>query len=194
MKSSIASRQTGRREKILDATLALIAEGGVDSVSHRRVAEAARVPLGSTTYYFESREHLLREAFGHYLNQAKALHADVLNDRPMASTDDLVAYLIDLTEREFEDQSLLLAEYELTLFAARDEVIAEQLHHWDGGMVGDIASAMRKLGATAPRDAAWTVLHLMRGYELDCLTRRKSAGSAPFKRRLKTVIAAFVNG
>ncbi len=67
-----------RRELILDTTLRLIASGGVDSVTHRRVAEDAGIPLGSTTYYFDSKEHLLREAFEHYLASATRLQSDVI--------------------------------------------------------------------------------------------------------------------
>ena len=49
------------------AALSLIAQQGFAAVTHRRVAAAAGVPLGSTTYYFDSREHLLREAFRRFL-------------------------------------------------------------------------------------------------------------------------------
>ena len=43
----------GRRERIIDACLDVIAEHGVAGTSHRRVAAAARVPLGSMTYHFD---------------------------------------------------------------------------------------------------------------------------------------------
>src|SRR5215470_4689909 len=56
-----------RREAILDAALALIAERGTEQLTHRSVAEAAGVPLGSTTYYFTSRDELVRETFRRYV-------------------------------------------------------------------------------------------------------------------------------
>ncbi|MFD6726091.1 TetR family transcriptional regulator, partial [Streptomyces sp. NPDC060131] len=40
-----------RRERILAATLDLIAEEGIARVSHRRIAQRAGVPLGSMTYH-----------------------------------------------------------------------------------------------------------------------------------------------
>src|SRR2546423_6179411 len=55
----------GRREQILDAALRVIGRSGRESVTHRAVAEEAGVPLGSTTYYFESRDDLLRQALEH---------------------------------------------------------------------------------------------------------------------------------
>ena len=39
-----------------------MAEVGPDAVTHRRVAEVAQLPLASTTYWFESKEHLLTAA------------------------------------------------------------------------------------------------------------------------------------
>lgn len=59
------SRRTdpGRREKILQATLDVIAEQGVSGTSYRTIAARADVPLGSMTYHFQSRESLLEAAF-----------------------------------------------------------------------------------------------------------------------------------
>jgi DNA-binding transcriptional regulator YbjK len=55
-----------RRLLLLQTTLRLIADEGIDAVSHRSVAEAAGVPLGSTTYWFASRQEMLRQALEHF--------------------------------------------------------------------------------------------------------------------------------
>lgn len=52
----------GRRDRIVSAVLDLVAEHGMAGVSHRSVAQAAGVPLGSTTYYFDSLDELLAGA------------------------------------------------------------------------------------------------------------------------------------
>ena len=39
-----------RRQRIIDATLAVIADHGTAATTHRRIAETAQVPLGSVTY------------------------------------------------------------------------------------------------------------------------------------------------
>lgn len=44
------------------AALEVLAEGGMKAVTHRAVAARARVPLASTTYYFESIEQIVEEA------------------------------------------------------------------------------------------------------------------------------------
>jgi len=52
-----------RRERIVEACLDVVAEVGVAGTTHRRVAAAADVPLGSMTYHFDGIDELLREAF-----------------------------------------------------------------------------------------------------------------------------------
>ena len=180
-----------RRRLILETTLQLIAGGGVDSVTHRRVAEAAGIPLGSTTYYFESRDHLLREAFDFYLAKATELQAKVRTG-PINSEAALVEYLVELTRREFEDEAILLAEYELTLFAARDAHVAESLHRWDETIIKQVTKYLKALGSSRARESAQTILNLMRGYELDRLTRHR-LDSANFRKRLRVVVSALVN-
>src|SRR4051812_20555194 len=56
------ARGEERRQEILHATLELIERGGVEAVTHRAVGEASGVPLGSVTYYFPTKDELLREA------------------------------------------------------------------------------------------------------------------------------------
>jgi DNA-binding transcriptional regulator YbjK len=51
----------GRRQTIIDAATRVIAEAGLAGLTHRRVAEVAGVPVGSTTYYFKDLDEL-REA------------------------------------------------------------------------------------------------------------------------------------
>ncbi len=53
----------GRRDRIVDACLDVIADVGVAGASHRRIAARADVPLGSMSYHFAGMDELLREAF-----------------------------------------------------------------------------------------------------------------------------------
>src|SRR5690348_2343588 len=55
--SSAAQRE--RRQRILDATLALASKGGFEAVQMRGVAERADVALGTLYRYFPSKIHLL---------------------------------------------------------------------------------------------------------------------------------------
>ncbi len=61
----------GRRDRLIDVALDVIAERGVAGTTHRSVAAAADVPLGSMTYHFTSRDELLYLAFE---RMAHAMH------------------------------------------------------------------------------------------------------------------------
>ncbi|MDT0306741.1 TetR family transcriptional regulator [Streptomyces sp. DSM 44917] len=52
----------GRRDRLVDAAVRVVAERGIDGLTHRAVAAAADVPLGSTTYHFTDRDALLLAA------------------------------------------------------------------------------------------------------------------------------------
>lgn len=56
------ARGDRRRLQLLEATLRVIGTRGINAVSHRSVAEEAGVPLGSTTYYFESKQDIVVKA------------------------------------------------------------------------------------------------------------------------------------
>lgn len=51
-----------RRERIARSAITVVAERGVERVTHRAVAAAAEVPLGSTTYHFATLDDLLADA------------------------------------------------------------------------------------------------------------------------------------
>ncbi|MWV47710.1 TetR family transcriptional regulator [Rathayibacter sp. VKM Ac-2803] len=74
MSADRAPRRTDpqRRDRIIDACLDVIAEEGVAGTSHRRVAAAADVPLGSMSYHFAGMDDLLHEAFTRFADTVAA--------------------------------------------------------------------------------------------------------------------------
>jgi AcrR family transcriptional regulator len=61
---AVPASQLARRERILDAAVALATDGGWDAVQMRAVAESADVALGTLYRYFPSKVHLLVSAMG----------------------------------------------------------------------------------------------------------------------------------
>jgi AcrR family transcriptional regulator len=55
-------RSIARKTRIADAAIEVIAEHGIDGVTHRLVAERAGVSLAATTYYFDTRFDILAAA------------------------------------------------------------------------------------------------------------------------------------
>jgi TetR/AcrR family transcriptional regulator, cholesterol catabolism regulator len=80
--SSAAQRE--RRQRILDATLALASKGGYDAVQMRAVADRAGVALGTLYRYFPSKIHLLVSALAREFerNQEKLGRMPVPGDTP----------------------------------------------------------------------------------------------------------------
>src|SRR5258706_3923996 len=92
-----------RRLQILEAALRVVAVGGPDAITFRRIAAGARVPLGLLTYYFDSREDLLREAFRLYLSEAIALMSDLEGEKRPHTSSGIIEFVLEIARREFSD-------------------------------------------------------------------------------------------
>ena len=72
--TGMAKKQThdpeGRKRVIAAAAAELIMELGMSNVTHRKVAERAGVPLGSTTQHFANLDELLRAAIVHLSDES----------------------------------------------------------------------------------------------------------------------------
>jgi DNA-binding transcriptional regulator YbjK len=176
-----------RREAILDAALKVIAERGTEEVTHRSVAAAAGVPLGSTTYYFASRDELVREAFRRYVTRVLGLLSDVLIENRPDEAAGLVAFLVEVARREVSGRWTVIVEYELVLRAARDPALAADFRRYERALASGLAEALERLGAPQPFDAARTLIALVRGFELDGLTRA-DADPDDLSRRLVPIV------
>ncbi len=120
----------GRRDRIIDATLEVIAAHGVAGTSHRKVAAAAGVPLGSMTYYFDGMDDLLHEAFSRFADRVvsrfEARMAQARN--PAEAVDAVVGGLLaDIPEGDLEEQ---VVSYELYTLAARDPAFRDITEGW----------------------------------------------------------------
>jgi len=182
-----------RREVILDAALAVIAERGTEEVTHRSVAAEAGVPLGSTTYYFASRDELVREAFRRYVTRVLALLSEILAENEPRDAAGLIDFLVEVARREVSGRWTVIVEYELVLRAARDPALAADFHRYERALASGLAEALERLGAPQPFDAAHTLIALVRGFELDGLTRA-DADVAELSRRLVPIVDQALRG
>ncbi|KZM74747.1 TetR/AcrR family transcriptional regulator [Nocardia terpenica] len=175
-----ARRRAGKasRERIAAGAMAVIAERGVEGLTHRAVAEAAGVSLGSTTYYFTDREDLIGAAleltvrrFADYLTAWADEHAE---DTPAQVCEALTEALM----RCFgADRDTKLLEFELYAAATRRLALrphanrfvelsaAAMERHFDPVTAAAVMSAMTGLfvngltqGVTPERDAVAAVL------------------------------------
>lgn len=121
----------GRKERILDAALDTLAEHGVARTTHRLIATAADVPLGSLTYHFTGLGDLLEQAFGRHAARMALLYEHHFDD--VRNRADLVEAITDLvhgnsagTERDS------VITFELYLAALREPSLRSITEGWMG--------------------------------------------------------------
>jgi TetR/AcrR family transcriptional regulator, regulator of biofilm formation and stress response len=121
--------ETTRRDKILDAALALVARAGLAALTHRGTDAAAGLPSGSTSYYYRRKNDLLQAMIDRL---AVRLQADsevlqrafttTLADRGREAAFSFVAD--ELVSCADADRDLLIARLEIMLAAARDPALS----------------------------------------------------------------------
>ena len=123
----------GRRQTIIDAATRVIAEAGLAGLTHRRVAEMADVPVGSTTYYFKDLDEL-REAA---LADAARGFLDGLDEwtEELSATTDVPGMLARLTAECVLDQDRYRAVNELYTAASHRPELRPPARLWFDGLV-----------------------------------------------------------
>jgi TetR/AcrR family transcriptional regulator, cholesterol catabolism regulator len=100
-----STAQRERRQRILDATLALASKGGYEAVQMRAVAERADVALGTLYRYFPSKIHLLVSALAREFErtQEKLDRAPIPGDTPY----DRMLYVLGRTTRAMQRDPMI---------------------------------------------------------------------------------------
>ena len=169
----------GRREEILEATLRVIGRSGREAVTHRAVAEEAGVPLGSTTYYFDSRDDLLGQALEHVARIETERHVELGRELRTARTPrQLADMLLDQLIAEIEDRDAYIAEYELWLEAGRRPDLREAAQSWCDAEQRSVAGALEVLGSTDPAADASLVVATLDGLGERVLAREEDPAAA----------------
>ena len=153
----LRSRQRAeRRAAIIDAAVQIIATRGLAAVTHRAVAREAKVPLAATTYYFASKEEILREAL-ESLSAAEvqrlgklAEEIAALGSREAAG----VALAKALVPDPDQGPRAWLAQFEIYLEAARNPALRPAVEQRRQAFVKLAVTALRAAGAPDPEGRA----------------------------------------
>jgi DNA-binding transcriptional regulator YbjK len=161
-----APRGVERREAILRAAIAVVGERGADALTHRAVAERANVPLSATTYYFDSKEDLFREAMALASREEVArLERLVLELAPQQLTPAEWARELssDLMADLEAEPAKHVALYELALKAARDEALRRDVARWQESHLRLAELGLRAAGSSDPVTDARIVVATLGG-------------------------------
>jgi TetR/AcrR family transcriptional regulator, regulator of biofilm formation and stress response len=166
-------RGAARREALLDAVLRIVAEAGVDAVTHRRVAEVAGLPLASTTYWFDSKEHLLTAALERAADRDIERLRTLLRDVPEPIPDPLelvVEAILDPTDDSIHaSRGWLLATFALVLEAARRPALREVTTRWTDAYLEAVPPLLAAAGSRDPRSDTQILLAATDGLLLEQL-------------------------
>jgi DNA-binding transcriptional regulator YbjK len=174
--------------------LRIVAETGADAVTHRRVAEIAELPLSSTTYWFDSKEHLLTAALelaaqrdtARLLAQAAQLTDDRGGPTPV---DAAVAVLADPFDGNLaSSRGSLMATYALLLEAARRPALRDVARRWTEVYLVTLGQLLERAGSTHPRQDAELLLGAADGLLIEQLASGETTDLRPPLRRLAVAL------
>src|SRR5437764_11100425 len=165
-------RSRKRREALLRATIELLGESGVKSVTHRAVAERAGVAVASTTYYFASVQQLIEEALQLHVAERVAELAAMAGGAlgaTGASPQDIAERLAEVLAAA--PTPILVAQYQLYLEAGRNPALQPPVAEALAAFEGLAADVLRALGAREPAATAEAFVALLDGFALHRLAR-----------------------
>lgn len=123
-KSPLTHAQQARRDRIVEAGLALLAERDYDKIQVKDVAEEANVALGTLYHYFSSKEHLFAEVL---VRWAGTLRTNISRNPLRGPTDtQRLTQVINRSVRAFQRQPSL-ARLVATLETSADPYATEIL-------------------------------------------------------------------
>ena len=184
-------RGAARRDALLDAVLRIVAEVGADAVTHRRVAEVAGLPLASTTYWFDSKEHLLTAALERAADRDVARLHEFRDQLPEAPADPLglaVELLEACDEAPHASRGSLVATYALMLEAARRPALRELMSRWTDAYLDALAHLLSLAGSKDAAGDAAIMLGAADGLLIDRLAAGEEIALGTELRRLAAAL------
>jgi DNA-binding transcriptional regulator YbjK len=185
-------RGTARRDALLDAVIRIVAEVGVDAVTHRRVAEVADLPLASTTYWFESKQHLLTAALERAadrdIERLRAFVRGAAQDgsHPLAVAVDAILDSVGGTGQA--SRGSLLATYALLLEAARRPALRAVTRRWTDAYLEVLGELLALAGSRDASADAGLLLAAADGLLVEQLATAEETDLRPQLFRLATAL------
>lgn len=186
--TSSETRRGEARAQILQAVLDLIAESGLETVTHRSAAAKTGVSPGTVTYHFPTRDSLIDSALTQYVGDYQASLADAVANQPISDEDHLVAFLITVTALEPDRLRLAMIEAEMALLARRTGRLAGTLQAWQRSLEPILSDVLESIGVSRPVEAARTLVAVCRGTEFEVMARGVAVEAETLRARILAVL------
>lgn len=166
-------RSAARHRAIAEATLALIEQGGHDAVTHRSVAKAAGVPTTATTYYFASKDDMVRAAIELLVERETARLTELsksISGDPNLTLADAAEALVEIQATELRQGRLAqLTQLEFVLREARLGR-AHEGEPWTQSYLDVARTVLARTGSSDPDTDAHLLVAAICGLMLEGVT------------------------
>jgi len=176
-----------RRDQIVSAAAAIIAEQGIQHLSLSAIEKKVRMSRGQLTYWFKTKEDILLAVFDRMLLLMFQQHQEMQGQAPFTSDDWLDVFrhvLGEMLKQPPEHQEFQTLHYTfLSQISHREDYrrrLADLYGHWREKIAEDVTrrpgSAQRKVD---PRHLANLVQALLHGLRVQSLVDQKSVNAGP---------------
>lgn len=185
------ARGLARREALLRAAFTVLTESGIEGATHRRIAEAAGVPLSTTSYFFSSLDELLAEAitlaFSDVIANTNA--AIIAMHRSSRSTEELVEQITDLAVRA--PRSGIIAQFEAYLAVERRPELGPAIANVLDSYENAISTAMRLFGVDPAPYRVRLVLAALDGFAIQRIAHPREDDREMLRAAVHELLVSF---
>ena len=191
MSAPVSSKRLNpRRREILDATLRVIGQSGVNGVTHRAVAQEAGVALASTTYYFDSKDALVEEALEQMIVRSIEDVRRFTACSGRITQEELIERIVGFADAQINDPlAFLTAQYELMLEAGRREHLRPLARRWTIAYMDGFNHLVESAGLPEPVATAEMITNFVEGALLNHVTM---PGDDFLEERFRPLLTGFV--
>ncbi|MEU9475897.1 TetR family transcriptional regulator C-terminal domain-containing protein [Streptomyces sp. NPDC048191] len=163
---------TDRRTLLADAAIAVLADAGMRGLTHRAVDREARLPAGTTSAYYRTRQSLLTALVRRLvaLDQAELRELGARAPMPLTAGE-LVGGIVELARVRLdgEGRTRSLARYACAVESARHPELREILVPRDNPARQAVCAFLAAQGVTDPEERTVTLLTCVDGLVFDRL-------------------------
>ncbi|MEN0077904.1 MAG: TetR family transcriptional regulator [Pseudomonadota bacterium] len=185
------TRRGEAREDIVRNVLEIIAENGIESVTHRSAAAKAGVSPGTVTYHFATRDALIDAALTQYVSEYQAGLGQAVAAQPIVDREALVRFLVGTTALQPDHLTLSIIEAEMALLAQRTGRLAGVLQAWQRSIEPILSEVLEAIGIGRPVEAARTLVAICRGTEFEVMARGAGIEPATLQARLEAALTGL---
>jgi DNA-binding transcriptional regulator YbjK len=182
-----------RRNLILDAAIDILCDDGVGGLTHRQVDNRARVPAGTTSNYFRTRQALLEATAARTVDlhwqRVELLQSGV---GPL-SRDALKELMIRMLEPDDQSRRFTLARFELFMESTRREELRPLMKELQAAAVKSATLIFEAAGFTPAPERMDEISRLLNGFVFSNLTLVPEPGTQDAAGLVDRLLSAFLD-